>query len=78
MIEVNFWLRVVLDNSFYFTDPVKTVCARINDGREYRGGWCMTQQHKAETDALNSAIPEWEWSRCYEAAGGGWDAHCKY
>jgi hypothetical protein len=59
MIEVNFWLRVVLNNFSYFTDPVKRVCTRISDGREYRGGWCMTQEKKAETDASKIASPDW-------------------
>ncbi|KAH7346969.1 hypothetical protein BKA66DRAFT_554652 [Pyrenochaeta sp. MPI-SDFR-AT-0127] len=64
--------------NFYFTDPVKTTCIQVTDGREYRGGWCMTQEQKAEVDALKTANPDWEWSRCFEEAGGRWDARYYY
>ena len=64
--------------NFYFTDPVKTTRTRVSDGEEHRGGWCMTQEQKAEADALKTANPDEEWSRCFKAAGGRWDARCKY
>jgi hypothetical protein len=63
--------------NFYFLDPVKTTVTRVDDGTEYHGGWLMTQQQKAQANALKTANPDWEWSRCFKAAGGRWDVGCK-
>ncbi|KAF2111623.1 hypothetical protein BDV96DRAFT_602686 [Lophiotrema nucula] len=62
----------------FFEDPVKTTRTRISYGEEHRGAWGMAQGQKAEADALKTAKPDWEWSRCCEAAGGVWVAYYFY
>ncbi|KAF2271714.1 uncharacterized protein EI97DRAFT_470982 [Westerdykella ornata] len=60
--------------AFYFKDPIQTRRTRVADGIEYRGGWCMTLDQKAEAGRLKAVNQDWEWSRCYQEAGGRWDS----
>ncbi|KAK6442058.1 hypothetical protein LTR95_001713 [Oleoguttula sp. CCFEE 5521] len=60
--------------TYLYKDPVKTTCTKVSDAREYRGMWAMFHSQRAEGDVIKAAHPEWEWSRCFEAAGARWTA----
>ncbi|OQO04392.1 hypothetical protein B0A48_11003 [Cryoendolithus antarcticus] len=60
--------------TYLYKDPVKTTMTKVADAREYRGMWTMFESQRAEVDALKAAHPEWEWARCFEAAGARWMA----
>jgi hypothetical protein len=76
--DENYYEQDTTSMTFYFHDPVKTAVTRVSDGTEYRGAWAMTNQQKAQADAVRAANPDWEWSKCCEAVGARWDAGCEF
>lgn len=62
---------------FLYKDPKRTSRTRISDGEEFRGAWSMTEDQKAEAVRLKTSNPTWEWSSCFETAGGDWCGSCE-